>query len=62
MNWVNSRNDFGYDDSTINIAVVIIIVISIVSKPLDESNWFGMEAFFYLSCTVLEGNLGISEK
>ena len=42
--------------------MIIIIVISIVSKPLDESNWFGMEAFFYLSCTVLEGNLGISEK
>ena len=23
MNWVNSRNDFGHDDSTINIVVVI---------------------------------------
>jgi len=27
MNWVNSRNDFGHDDSTINIVVVIIIII-----------------------------------
>jgi len=27
MNWVNSRNDFGHDDSTINIVVAIIIII-----------------------------------
>jgi len=27
MNRVNSRNDFGHDDSTINIVVVIIIII-----------------------------------
>ena len=27
MNWVNSRNDFGHDDSAINIVVVIIIII-----------------------------------
>jgi len=27
MNWVNSRNDYGHDDSTINIVVVIIIII-----------------------------------
>jgi len=26
MNRVNSRNDFGHDDSTINIVVVIIII------------------------------------
>ena len=30
MNWVNSRNDFGHDDSTINIFVVIIIIIIII--------------------------------
>jgi len=29
MNRVNSRNDFGDDDSTINIIVVIIIIIII---------------------------------
>jgi len=29
MNRVNSRNDFGHDDSTINIVVVIIIIIII---------------------------------
>jgi len=28
MNRVNSRNDLGHDDSTINIILVIIIIIS----------------------------------
>jgi len=27
MNRVNSRNDFGHDDSTINIVMTIIIII-----------------------------------
>jgi len=30
MNRVNSRNDFGHDESTINIVVVIIITIIII--------------------------------
>jgi len=30
MNRVNSRSDFGHDDSTINIVVVIIIIIIII--------------------------------
>jgi len=30
MNRANSRNDFGHDDSTINIVVVIIITITII--------------------------------
>ena len=30
MNRVNSRNDFGNDDSTINIVVLIIIIIIII--------------------------------
>jgi len=30
MNRVNSRNDFGHDDSTINIVMAIIIIIIIV--------------------------------
>jgi len=30
MNRVNSRNDFGHDDSTINIVVAIIIIIIII--------------------------------
>ena len=28
MNRVNSRNDFGHDDSTINIVIVIIIIVT----------------------------------
>jgi len=38
MNRVNSRNDFGHDDSTINIvmAIIIIIIISI------EQIWNGI--------------------
>jgi len=36
MKWVNSRNDFGHDDSTINIVVVIIIIIITVTY-LDKS-------------------------
>jgi len=31
MNRVNSRNDFGHDDSTINIVMAIIIIIIIVT-------------------------------
>ena len=30
MNRVNSRNDFGHDDSTINIVMAIIIIIIIM--------------------------------
>ena len=30
MNWVNNRNDFGHDDSTMNIVMVIIIIIIII--------------------------------
>ena len=38
MNRVNSRNDFGHDDSTINIvmAIIIIIIISYASSLTDE--------------------------
>ena len=32
MNRVNSRNDFGHDDSTINIVVVIIITLIMCFK------------------------------
>ena len=31
MNRVNSHNDFGHDDSTINIVMAIIIIITIVN-------------------------------
>jgi len=32
MNRVNSRNDLGHDDNTINIVVVIIIIIVIIKR------------------------------
>ena len=34
MNRVNSRNDFGHDDSTINIVMAIIIIIIIISTAI----------------------------
>jgi len=40
MNRVNSRNDFGHDDSTINIVMAIIIIIITLSQrrhdPTDK--------------------------
>ena len=40
MNRVNSHNDFGHDDSTINIVVVISIIVIILQdhpgKPVRE--------------------------
>ena len=33
MNRVNSRNDFGHDDSTINIVMAIIIIILVSVTP-----------------------------
>ena len=35
MNRVNSRNDFGHDDSTINIVMAIIIIIIILCFPTE---------------------------
>ena len=35
MNRVNSRNDFGLDDSTINIVMAIIIIIIIIESIED---------------------------
>ena len=35
MNRVNSRDDFGHDDSTINIVVAIIIIIIIIQNTDD---------------------------
>jgi len=32
MNRVNSRNDLGHDDSTINVVVIISIIIIIASQ------------------------------
>jgi len=45
MNRVNSRNDFGHDDSTINIVMAIIIIIICCSLLLDEQRHDGCEQF-----------------
>jgi len=37
MNRVNSRNDFGHDDSTINIVMAIIIIIIILVLNFGET-------------------------
>jgi len=31
MNRVNSRNDFGHDDSSINVVVVIVVIIVVAA-------------------------------
>jgi len=38
MNPMNSRNDFGHDDSTVNIvmAIIIVIIIIILSPPAQS--------------------------
>ena len=41
MNRVNSRNDFGHDDSTINIVMVIIIIIIIIII-IEENSIFSL--------------------
>jgi len=39
MNRVNSRNDFGHDDSTINIVTaIIIIIIDILLTTIKNNN------------------------
>jgi len=43
MNLVNSRNDFGHDNSTINIVVVTIIII--ILTPVLNSQ--GMKKLRY---------------
>jgi len=40
MNRVNSRNDFGRDDSTINIVMAIIIIIIIIIRVANEGGWW----------------------
>jgi len=41
MNRVNSHNDFGRDDSTINIAVVIIIITTTAQAQTLLNSWRG---------------------
>ena len=45
MNGMNSRNDFGHDDSTINIVMAIIVIINKRNKWPD-----GHDRLQYLDC------------
>ena len=50
MNRVNSRNDFGHDDSTINIVMAIIIIVTdtTIRQPgfdLPRHTWSLMKLF-----------------
>jgi len=46
---VNSRNDFGHDDSTINIVMAIIIIIIIITvKPAA----FTTDSQQFCSCSL----------
>jgi len=36
MNRVNSRNDFGHDDSTVNIVMAIIVIIIIIEDWVQK--------------------------
>ena len=55
MNWVNSRNDLGHDDSTINIVVAITIIIiqmtlkARISESFDFGCIFGLNVLKLLS-------------
>ena len=63
MNRVNSRNNFGHDDSTINIVMAIIIIIIITTQRLRifgllaESSrlaWGSILSFVEIRSRVLE--------
>jgi len=47
MNRVNSRNDFGHDDSTINIVHVIVVVIIIIIITLPNMVLIKQAVFFF---------------
>ena len=46
MNRVNSRNDFGHDDSTINFVMAINIII-IIDSPCGGSNEPGVKFLLF---------------
>jgi len=41
MNRLNSRNDFGHDDYTINTVVVVVVVVTLYAQPVHiiTFNW-----------------------
>ena len=51
MNPVNSRNDFGHDDSTINIVMAIIIIISCARGLAEHHGRPGYSIFCLPRCS-----------
>jgi len=48
MNWVNSHNDFGHDDCTTNIVMVIIIIITSRNESAADHSNEGTGSYRYL--------------
>ena len=59
MNRVNSRNDFGHDDSTINIVMAIIIIIIIIFYYFLTLGRYVPEGVYKLRYTKLGTDLSV---
>jgi len=57
MNRVNSRDDFGHDDSTINTVVVIIVIIIIIIFKAHQHEAAGRETRLDIQNYGCNGNL-----
>ena len=57
MNRVNSRNDFGHDDSTINIVIAIIVIIIIIVKKAECCllHHFHDTVSHYINTSMIQG-------
>jgi len=53
MNRVNSRNDFGHDDSTINIVMAITIIIIVKYECRQTNNNLKWVSWFTINYQVL---------
>jgi len=53
MNRVNSRNDFGHDDSTTNIVVVIVIIVVVVVGVSCKNKIFFFSLRLCIRVTVI---------
>ena len=62
MNRVNSRNDFGHDDSTINIVVAIISIIIIIFLYLGRSSRGGRQKLILEIIAIMVNHLSGSHQ
>jgi len=58
MNRVNSRNDFGHDDSTINIVMAIIIIIINSERKCAENYHMLFEKYINTRKQFYQATLG----